>query len=290
MCSNLYAWLLKPHVLQLPSSTLACKFLWLDDVLVCVHSLCSSLCRFIDQLVYKVLEDMLKGVEGEDDPTQYSNMFLQWLSPQADKAGDPDETYCIIEGLLTVHYADRTSPSDGSKLWQRSDVDGVGSMKVIRVTDVKTGGKDFLAMLNTFLTATARPGSGPAWTGMASSSSHHAGSHSSSKGHFSSPNQWSLFAVIKDFSQEEVSNSMSKNVPAWFLKRRLCSSHPALKDTSEVNTSVSCALSILCTPAILGLEVDCTIICFLTWFTGASCAMECNCAVALLAAPLPLLL
>lgn len=183
-------------------------------------------CSFIKDLVFEVLKGMLRGVEGDSDNIRYMNMFSQWLKPEPSvTAGNPDETYYIVEGLLTVCYPDQTDASrQGASPWQRSDIDAVGSMKVIRVTDVRTGGRHFMAMLTTFLAATERPNSGPAWSGMTSNSQSHSGRLA----------RWSLFAVIKDFSQDETSKKLEQNVPAWFRSRRLCSSHPALKSPAEV--------------------------------------------------------
>lgn len=163
---------------------------------------------FVRDIIFKLLEDMLEGVAGDDDPSRYVNMFLQWLQPQPGvTSGNPDETYHIVEGLVTVRYSDDTTKSSsGVPVWQRPDADGVGSMKVIRVSDVRSGAH-FVAMLETFLAATARPKSGPAWSGSASSQLSPTGRHP----------RWLLFAVIKDFSENEASKKLEQNVPRLVL-------------------------------------------------------------------------
>ena len=177
---------------------------------------------------------MLAGVQGTTTNAKFQNMFSQWLQPQPRVVhGNPDETYHIIESLLTVKYISTVGDSDTAP-WARADIDALGTMKVIRVTDVKRGGKDFVTMLKSFLKETARGGhAGPAWSGIAQSSSP----HSASTCHV----RWDLFAVIKDFSQDEASKKLIQNVPAWFLRRRLCSAHPAVTNVTQV--SILCSES-----------------------------------------------
>ena len=171
---------------------------------------------------------MLAGVHGPHANAKCQRMFSQWLQPQSGVAhGNPDETYHIIEGLLTVKYNLNTGNQDTAP-WMRAEIDALGTMKVIRVTDVKRGGKDFVTMLKSFLKETAREGrAGPAWSGIVQSSSPHPSSTRSVR--------WDLFGVIKDFSQDEASKKLIQNVPAWFLRRKLCSAHPAVKSVTQVS-------------------------------------------------------
>ena len=184
--------------------------------------------RFVQALIYKVLEEMVDDVHETDDSNyaRYERMFKQWLQPQTGmRQRSPDETYHIVESLLDVKYPSENSSLQSACLspWQQPDADAVGTMKVIRVSDVKTGGKHFFAMLRSFLQETARPDAlGPAWSGPAPNSSHR---HNT---------RWSLFAVIKDFSQDEA-KKLQQNIPPWFLHRRLCQSHPAVKAASEAS-------------------------------------------------------
>lgn len=171
---------------------------------------------------------MLDGVDGDDEESRYQTMFAQWLRPQPGaNEGNPDATYHIVESLLDVRYSILNKSGQPSIPWQMSDVDAVGTMKVVRVSDVKTGGKHFFAMLESFLRQTAQQtSSGPIWSGMIEIDEQ--GSLSKHTMH------WFLFAVIKDFSQDEPSKKLQQNVPAWFLRRQLCQSHPAVKASPEV--------------------------------------------------------
>ena len=183
---------------------------------------CSAMyCSFVEEMAEKVLNEMLDGVEGPNHDAKLCTMFTQWLQPDSNvTAGNPDETYRIVESLLTVHYGEWVSSQAHLHPWQCSDIDALGSMKVLRVSDTKKG-KQFVDMLSAFLQETSRPGSGPAWAGhLPDSLSPRSARHSV---------RWLLFAIIKDFSQDEASKKLQQNVPAWFLKRQLPSSHPAVK-------------------------------------------------------------
>lgn len=209
----------------------------LTQAVVCMHS-------SIRGLIPKLLQDMLDGVEGVDEDNQRKAMFSQWLKPQPGAtAGNCDETYCIVESLLTVSYTTQTeSAASSMPLWQRSDIDAMGSMKVIRVSDVKTGGRLFNTLLHAFLKFTARPGAkGPAWSGLVSKDN--SSSHSKAS--------WQLFAVIKDFSQDEASKKLEHNIPTWFRQRRLCSSHPCLKTPIQVMSCHTCVCTVICAVASL---------------------------------------
>ena len=200
--------------------------------------------RFIKAVVFGLLAEMLDGVDGVDEESRYQKMFSQWLQPRPGaKEGNPDATYHIVESLLDVRYSIHNESGQPSMPWQMSDVDAVGTMKVVRVSDVKTGGRHFVAMLESFLRQTAQDtSSGPVWSGMIEVDEQ----GSSSKHRI----RWSLFAVIKDFSQDEPSKKLQQNVPNWFLRRRLCRIHPAIKaspevrksETAEHNRTVCCPL------------------------------------------------
>lgn len=208
---------------------------------VCCKSYCAFLLRFVEALVFKVLAEMLAGVEGADEDQRYQHMFSQWLRPQPGvNEGNSDETYHIVESLLDVSYSGLGQNSSANKKlhpWQMSNIDAVGTMKVIRVSDVKRSGRHFVAMLESFLQQTARAdSSGPAWSGMVEADqgsfpglSHRPRTH------------WYLFAVIKDFSQDEASKKLQQNVPAWFLRRQLCRIHPATKASPEVSAAADSA-------------------------------------------------
>ena len=176
--------------------------------------------------------------KGADEDMQYQHMFSQWLQPQPGIIeGNCDETYHIVESLLDVSYSGQGQQSPANRKlhpWQMSKVDAVGSMKVIRVSDVKKSGRHFFAMLESFLQQTAHANSsGPAWSGMVE-----ADQQGSFPGLSHRPRiHWYLFAVIKDFSQDEASKKLQQNVPAWFLRRQLCSIHPAAKVSPEVSAA-----------------------------------------------------
>lgn len=187
-----------------------------------------------------MLAEMLDGVDGADEASRYQSMFSQWLQPQPGaREGRPDQTYHIIESLLDVKYL--TNNMSDQHPWQMSDVDAVGSMKVVRVSDVKTSGKHFVAMLQSFLHQTAQPtSSGPAWSGMIEVDKQ--GSSATALRH---KRHWYLFAVIRDFSQDEASKKLQQNVPAWFLRRQLCQIHPVLKVSPEVRATSACECIIM---------------------------------------------
>ena len=211
-----------------------CCLVWV----CCCKSYHVFLLRFVEPLVFKVLAEMLDGVEGADEDMQYQHMFSQWLRPQPGiTVGNCDETYHIVESLLDVTYpglALQSLVNNGRHPWQMSSVDAVGSMKVIRVSDVKKSGRHFFAMLESFLQQTAHANSsGPAWSGMVE-----ADQQGSFPGLSYRPRtHWYLFAVIKDFSQDEASKKLQQNVPAWFLRRQLCCIHPVTKASPEVSAA-----------------------------------------------------
>ena len=198
----------------------------------CCRSHSPFLLGFVKAWVFKVLAEMLDGVEGANQDVQYQNMFSQWLQPQAGiTEGNCDETYHIVESLLDMTYPGLGPQSSANRKlhpWQMSNVDAVGTMKVIRVSDVKNG-VQFVDMLGSFLQQTAHAdSSGPAWSGMV---------EADQQGNFPGlsyrPREWFLFAVIKDFGQNQ--GKMQGNVPLWFLRRQLCRIHPATKASPEVS-------------------------------------------------------
>ncbi len=152
---------------------------------------------------------------GKDDDWQHlSTMFLQWLS----SASKPDATYDIVETLLTMDHDTSASTCP----WQDLDAAVIGSMKVVRVTGVKRAGKHFHGVLVKFLEHTARHGaSGPQWQGFEHASSTSNPSVSSASGR----RKWQLFAVIKDFGQDEPNKKLS--VPTSVLHKPVSSKHPS---------------------------------------------------------------
>ena len=116
--------------------------------------------RFVEAVVFEVLAELLDGVDGAAEDERYQRVFLQWLQPQPGvKEGNPDETYHIIKSLLDVKYPACTCAEQAPHPWQMLHVDAVGTMKVVRVSDAKRGGKHFTAMLQSFLRQTAKPSS-----------------------------------------------------------------------------------------------------------------------------------
>lgn len=182
--------------------------------------------------MFEVLAELLDGVDGADENDRYQRMFSQWLQPQPGVTeGNPDETYHIIESLLDVKYSARTRAKQDPHPWHMLDVDAVGTMKVVRVSDAKRGGRDFTAMLQSFLRQTASS-RGPAWSGMIEVDTQ----SSSPRSLPTHRTHWYLFAVIKDFSQDEASKKLQQNIPAWFLQRQLCQIHPVSKASPEVSS------------------------------------------------------
>ncbi|KAL0049952.1 hypothetical protein WJX82_001553 [Trebouxia sp. C0006] len=192
--------------------------------------------RFVEAVVFEVLAELLDGVDGAAEDERYQRMFLQWLQPQPGvKEGNPDETYHIIESLLDVKYPACTRAEQGPHPWQMLHVDAVGTMKVVRVSDAKRGGKHFTAMLQSFLCQTAKPSSsGPAWSGMIEVDTQ----STSPRSLLTHRSHWYLFAVIKDFSQDDASKKLQQNIPAWFLQRQLCKIHPVSKASPEVHMTL----------------------------------------------------
>lgn len=190
--------------------------------------------RFVEAVVFEVLAELLDGVDGAAEDKRYQRMFLQWLQPQPGvKEGNPDETYHIIESLLDVKYPACTRAEQGPHPWQMLHVDAVGTMKVVRVSDAKRGGKHFTAMLQSFLCQTAKPSSSdPAWSGMIEVDTQ----STSPRSLLTHRSHWYLFAVIKDFSQDDASKKLQQNIPAWFLQRQLCKIHPVSKASPEVSS------------------------------------------------------
>ena len=146
-------------------------------------------------------------------------MFLQWLS----SVSKPDATYDIVETLLTmVHDASADDTSASACPWQDPDATVIGSMKVVRVTGVKRAGKHFHGVLVKYLEHTARHGgSGPHWQGFEHAPSTSSPSTSSASGR----RKWQLFAVIKDFGQDEPHKKLG--VPTSVLRKPVSSKHPA---------------------------------------------------------------
>ena len=215
---------------------------------------------------------MLDGVPGDDESSKYTNMFTQWLRPQAHvTTGNPGESYRIVEGLLSISYPSQTGLiSQDRPAWQSLDADAVGSMQVIRVSDVQKG-KQLQATLRSFLAETERRESGPTWSGVRTESS---------PSHLTSHVRWSLFAVIKDFSQREGSNKLENNVPAWFRRRRLCSMHPALKSRQEVILQWKTGRHRL-------LDLCCMLNQLLTQYCILACKSLCRSVISMCAASLP---
>ena len=169
-------------------------------------------------------------------------MFLQWLAP----TGKPDATYDIVESLLTMSYGAESCATP----WQQPDVAVLGSMKVVRVTGVKRAGKHFHGILVKFLEHTARAGgSGPRWQGFEQTSMP-VSSPTAASASVSDRRKWQLFAVIKDFGQNEPIKKLS--VPISVLHKPISSRHPAFKQVSCCSCALHALLSGACKSTYFG--------------------------------------
>lgn len=169
---------------------------------------------------YHKLFSICQRLLGDCEIKALQGQFLQWLASTA----KPDLTYNIVESLLSMtpdqaHTADKQFEHSP---WQDPNLPVVGSMKVIRVTGVRTAGRHFHGIIVKFLKQTAREDSqGPQWSGFiepASASAVRSHAHRQ---------EWQLFSVIKDFGQNEPTKNLS--VPQPVLHRSVSSKHPAYK-------------------------------------------------------------
>ena len=183
------------------------------------------LCSF-RELVLEVMEGMTLP-DSADMSDRRRQTFLGWLAATPGcKEGNPDQTYWIVESLLGISYetskAEEGQASSSVPPWRNSQVAAMGSMKVIRVSNVQVAGMHFVDMLKSFMKETQHPHSGPAWSGEAKAL------------HGQPSVDWQLFAVIKDFSQNET-HSLYQNVDGWFCQKPLCCSHPAWQKSSQAS-------------------------------------------------------